>query len=171
MVRPREPSSPISVAAVVVLRLRRARPSGQSTVTAEPLSEEAQAEEAKAAEMAAIYGSAPSSMDAVQAPSPVAYASPRPTAPLDPMAQSLLGESAGASAANDSMAALEALVGDGMDDPVAVDGAFEPVPSTESAAAPSTAEKPSATTASVGGRLELPAGLADMLEEATDGSQ
>ena len=161
----------ILVAAVVVLRLRRARPSGQSTVTAEPLSDEAQAEEAKAAEMAAIYGSAPSSMDAAQAPSPVAYASPRPTAPLDPMAQSLLGESAGASAANDSMAALEALVGDGMDDPVAVDGAFEPVPSTESAAAPSTAEKPSATTASVGGRLELPAGLADMLEEAPDGSQ
>ena len=38
----------ILVAAVVVLRLRRARPSGQSTVTAEPLSEEAQAEEAKA---------------------------------------------------------------------------------------------------------------------------
>ena len=64
-----------------------------------------------------------------------------------------------------------ALVEDVEPEPVA---AFEPEEATEAPAAqqePDVPEAPATSTASSGGRLELPAGLVDMLEERTDAPQ
>ena len=157
----------VAVAAVVVLRLRRTRPMEQEAAPA-PTAEET-AEQAKAAEMASIYGSAqPEGVTAQPVMAP-AYSSPAPAVSLDPMAQALLDDNAAQDAA--SMAGLEALVEEAESEPVAV---FEP---DEVAEAPPTPHEPNAPevplsgTASAGGRLELPAGLVDMLEEQTDGPQ
>ena len=153
--------------AVGVLRLRRSAPLEQNTAPVP--TPEASAEQAKAAEMASIYGSAQQESMTVQPVMTPAYASPAPAAALDPMAQSLLDERAAQDAA--SMAGLEALVEDVEPEPVA---AFEPEEATEAPAAqqePDVPEAPATSTASSGGRLELPAGLVDMLEERTDGPQ
>ena len=85
------------------------------------------------------------------------------------MAQSLLDERAAQDAA--SMAGLEALVEDVEPEPVAV---FEPEEATKAPAAQQESDAPdapAANTASSGGRLELPAGLVDMLDEQRDGPQ
>ena len=119
--------------------------------------------------MASIYGSAQQESMTVQPVMTPTYASLAPAAALDPMAQSLLDERAAQDAA--SMAGLEALVEDVEPEPVA---AFEPEEATEAPAAqqePDVPEAPATSTASSGGRLELPAGLVDMLEERTDGPQ
>ena len=157
----------VAVAAVVVLRLRRTRPMEQEAAPA-PTAEET-AEQAKAAEMASIYGSAqPEGVTAQPVMAP-AYSSPAPAVSLDPMAQALLDDNAAQDAA--SMAGLEALVEEAKSEPVAV---FEPDEIAEAPPAPhepDAPEAPSSGTASAGGRLELPAGLVDMLEEQTDGPQ
>ena len=157
----------VAVAAVVVLRLRRTRPMEQEAAPA-PTAEET-AEQAKAAEMASIYGSAqPEGVTAQPVMAP-AYSSPAPAVTLDPMAHALLDDNAAQDAA--SMAGLEALVEEAESEPVAV---FEPDEVAEAPPAPhepDAPEAPSSGTASAGGRLELPAGLVDMLEEQTDGPQ
>ena len=157
----------VAVAAVVVLRLRRTRPMEQEAAPA-PTAEET-AEQAKAAEMASIYGSAqPEGVTAQPVMAP-AYSSPAPAVTLDPMAHALLDDNAAQDAA--SMAGLEALVEEAKPEPVAV---FEPDEIAEAPPAPhepDAPEAPSSGTASAGGRLELPAGLVDMLEEQTDGPQ
>ena len=157
----------VAAVAVVVLRLRRTAPLEQNTAPVQTA--EASAEQAKAAEMASIYGSTQQESMTVQPVMTPAYASPAPAAALDPMAQSLLDERAAQDAA--SMAGLEALVEDVEPEPVA---AFEPEEATKAPAAqqePDVPEAPATSTASSGGRLELPAGLVDMLEERTDGPQ
>ena len=157
----------VAVAAVVVLRLRRTRPMEQEAAPA-PTAEET-AEQAKAAEMASIYGSAqPEGVTAQPVMAP-AYSSPAPAVSLDPMAQALLDDNAAQDAA--SMAGLEALVEEAESEPVAV---FEPDEVAEAPPAPhepNAPEVPLSGTASAGGRLELPAGLVDILEEQTDGPQ
>ena len=120
--------------------------------------------------MAAIYGGDQAGVTTAQPATNPVYSPPTPSAPLDPMAQSLLGEVADQ---NDAamMAGLEALVDDADPEPVAV---FEPVQDTEVSAveaAPDAPDVPAANTASPGGRLELPADLVDMLDEQRDGPQ
>jgi len=142
----------------------------QPSDVAEPMTEQEQAESAKAAEMASIYGGAQTNAAATQPALSASFAPPAPAAPLDPMAQSLLGEDA-TTTTNDGLAGLEALVDDDFAEPEPVSqtkevaAAVEPEPSTEAA------DEPAGTTSSAGGRLELPAGLSDMLEQGSDGPQ
>ena len=159
------------IGALVLLRRRGSMPTPQQpSDVAEPMTEQEQAESAKAAEMASIYGGAQTNAAATQPALSASFAPPAPAAPLDPMAQSLLGEDA-TTTTNDGLAGLEALVDDDFAEPEPVSqtqevaAAVEPEPSTEAA------DEPAGTTSSAGGRLELPAGLSDMLEQGSDGPQ
>ena len=134
------------------------------------MTEQEQAERAKAAEMASIYGSAEPNAAATQPAPTVAYAPMTPAAPLDPMAQSLLGEDA-TSTPNEGLAGLEALVGDDFSEPEPVSPSQEVAPAVETEPTTEAVEAPAGTTASVGGRLELPAALSDMLDQGSDGPQ
>ena len=159
----------VAAVAVVVLRMRRT-PSVPHTQTEPVTTAEASAEQAKATEMAAIYGGDQAGATTAQPATNPVYSPPTPSAPLDPMAQSLLGEVADQ---NDAamMAGLEALVEDVEPEPVAV---FEPEETTKAPAAQQESDAPdvpAANTASSGGRLELPAGLVDMLDEQRDDPQ
>lgn len=157
--------------AIVLLRRRGSMPSSQQrSDVVEPMTEQEQAERAKAAEMASIYGSAEPNAAATQPAPTVAYAPMTPAAPLDPMAQSLLGEDA-TSTPNEGLAGLEALVGDDFSEPEPVSPSQEVAPAVETEPTTEAVEAPAGTTASVGGRLELPAALSDMLDQGSDGPQ
>jgi predicted secreted protein len=107
----------VVIGTVVLLRMRGNKSTPQQrTAEAEPLSEQEQAESAKAAEMASIYGDGQANMAATQPAASAAYAPMMPAAPLDPMAQSLLGEDA-TTTPSDGLAGLEALVGDDFAEP------------------------------------------------------
>tara|TARA_B100000459_G_scaffold116556_2_gene69502 strand:- start:79 stop:483 length:405 start_codon:yes stop_codon:yes gene_type:complete len=134
------------------------------------MSEQEQAERAKAAEMASIYGDAQTGMAATQPATNAAYAPMAPAAPLDPMAQSLLGEGA-TSTASDGLAGLEALVGDDFAEPAPAPKTQDLAPANEQEPATESADAPASPTTSAGGRLELPAALSDMLEQGSDGPQ
>lgn len=157
----------VVAAVVVVLRLRRIAPVEQNPAPV-PTAEES-AEQAKAAEMASIYGSAQPQSATVQPAMAPTYPAPTSPVALDEMAQSLLGDRAAEDAG--SMAGFEALVEAAEEEPIAV---FNPVQDNEVSAAQEEEEvaaAPAISTASSGGRLELPAGLVDMLEAQTDGPQ
>ena len=157
----------VVAAVVVVLRLRRIAPVEQNPAPV-PTAEES-AEQAKAAEMASIYGSAQPQSATVQPAMAPTYPAPTSPVALDEMAQSLLGDRAAEDAG--SMAGFEALVEAAEEEPIAV---FNPVQDNEVSAAQGEEEvaaAPALSTASSGGRLELPAGLVDMLEAQTDGPQ
>ncbi|HII97250.1 MAG TPA: hypothetical protein HA276_06125 [Candidatus Poseidoniaceae archaeon] len=160
----------LAVVAVVVLQRRRSSPSEQAPATPEPASEAMQAEEAKAAEMASIYGgNTPVAPVAETAPATM-YAPVAPAAPLDPMAQSLLGE-ASSPGTNAGMTGLDALMDDEAPEPAQDPPSPEPTPAVEVASEAPSDERPTSTTSSAGGRLELPAGFADMLDGPSDGPQ
>ena len=128
---------------------------------------EASAEQAKAAEMASIYGSAQQESATVQPVMTHRHGHPhlQPRWIDGPVARRTSRSGPA------SMAGLEALVEDVEPEPVA---AFEPEEATKAPAAqqePDVPEAPATSTTSPGGRLELLAGLVDMLEERTDGPQ
>lgn len=157
--------------AIVLLRKRGGMPSPkQDSDAPEPMTEQEQVERAKAAEMASIYGGAQTNAAASQPAASVAYAPMQPAAPLDPMAQSLLGDGA-TPAASDGLAGLEALVDDDFAEPEPVSQSQEAAPADEAAPSAEAADVTASTTASAGGRLELPAALSDMLEQGSDGPQ
>lgn len=158
------------VVAVVVFQRRRSSPSEQAPATPEPASEAMQAEEAKAAEMASIYGGNTPDAPVAQAAPATMYAPVAPSAPLDPMAQSLLGE-ASSPGAHAGMTGLDALMDDEAPEPAQDPPSPEPAPAVEVASEAPSDETPSSTTSSAGGRLELPAGFADMLDGPSDGPQ
>ena len=155
--------------ALVVLRMRRSVSMQQAPNDPTP-SAEASAEQEKAAEMAAIYGAAQAEPAAVQPTMTATFAAPASAVALDPMAQSLLSESAAERSAT-SMAELEALVEDDLPETPPEPQSGAETSSSAAEVEPSLPDTPSASTASAGGRLELPAGLADMLDEQTDAPQ
>jgi hypothetical protein len=93
-----------------------------------------------------------------------------PAAPLDPMAQSLLGEDA-TTTPSDGLAGLEALVGDDFAEPAPAFQTQDVAPADELEPTSETVDVPAGATASAGGRLELPAALSAMLEQGSDGPQ
>ncbi len=155
--------------ALVVLRMRRSASMQQAPNDPTP-SAEASAEQEKAAEMATIYGAAQAEPAAVQPTMTATFAAPASAVALDPMAQSLLSESAAERSAA-SMAELEALVEDDLPETAPDPQSGAETPSSAAEVEPSLPDTPPASTASAGGRLELPAGLADMLDEQTDAPQ
>ena len=162
----------VVVGAVVLLRMRGNKSTPQQrTAEAEPMSEQEQAESAKAAEMASIYGDGQANMAATQPAASAAYAPMVPAAPLDPMAQSLLGEDATAATPSDGLAGLEALVDDDFAEPSSAFQTQDVAPANELEPTNEPVDVPAGATASAGGRLELPAALSDMLEQGSDGPQ